>query len=633
MHRKYNLLVGLATGIYIVLFSAICLWKLVSFEYSDFDLAVYSQILYNLIRGSLYSSILGLNFLGHHAHFLTFLIAPLYAVFPHPFTLLFLQTLVLGLTAIPLYLIAKKELSPSLGFLVAFAYLAYPALTFTNLYEFHYTVFATFFLTLMLYALYKNNFFWFVVFMFLSLLCQENIALLIFMTGILAMVLKKGRRFVLMPIALSIIWLLFCFYLVIPYFNRGQIQFISFYSQWGNNPKAIAINLLSHPVEVFNYLFLQKENLNFIFGLFAPLGFVPFWGFEYTAAVLPVLLQHLLSGRLTEKLLDFHYAAEMTPFIFLGLIYGIKRMMRRGIFRRGIKLIMVCSILFGVVSLGPLVDLFLTAGFLKQSRLDVAMDDLVKKIPDDSGVVATFRFMPKLANRRQLFPFAHFMTGSYPFSRKKMLLPEGVRFALVDFDDPLMYTLFNRESPFIRERSYKTLLSFINNPEWGVVEYIDSMVLFERGKGRPREFFRILSREPRDLARAGVTLANTIELLGYEFSGGYPGFRVKLYWKCLKESSVRINGVFGVFDRNNNAVYIRPRMICHGAYPVFLWKRGEIIEDEYAVIIPLDLPPGEYRVILMFYGTDRQGRQYFFEKPGSDIIGMVVVGKLNVNEK
>lgn len=631
MQRKCDFLVGLAVSLYIVLFSAICLWKFLSFEYADFDLAIYSQILWNFIRGSLFSSVLGLNFLGHHAHFLSFLIAPLYAVFPHPFTLLFLQTFVLGLTAIPLYLIAKKELNPSLGCLVVVAYLAYPALAFTNLYEFHYTVFATFFLTLMLYFLYKNNYRWFTIFAVLSLLCQENIALLVFMAGILAVVFRKNKRFIATPIALSIIWLFFCFYVVIPHFNRGQIQFISFYSQWGNSPKEIAANLLFHPLRVLNYVFLKKENLDFIFRIFVPLGFVPFWGFEYTAAILPVLLQHLLSNRLTEKFIDFHYTAEMLPFIFIGLIYGIKRLISRGLFRRGFKLIMILCILFGAVSIGPLVDLFLSPGFFKASRLDMAMEHLVRRIPVDSGVVATFRFLPKLANRKELFSFTHFMMGYYPFSRKKMILPDSVKFALVDFDDPLMHTLFNSAPPFLKDKSYKAILSFVDDPSWDVVEYIDSVALFEKGRGRSLELFRKLSAEPQGMVKKRVMLGDSLELLGYEFLGGYPVYRVKLYWKCLKESLKRINVVFVVFGRQWNAVCIRPRMICHGVYPTFVWNKGEVIEDRYSVLVPLDLQKGEYRVMLMFYSADDQKREYFFEIAGSDIIGMVSLGRITVS--
>ena len=41
-----------------------------------------------------------------------FLTAPVYALFPDPKTLLLLQTLALGLGALPLYLIAKKRIGP-----------------------------------------------------------------------------------------------------------------------------------------------------------------------------------------------------------------------------------------------------------------------------------------------------------------------------------------------------------------------------------------------------------------------------------------------------------------------------------------------------------------------------------------
>ena len=47
-------------------------WKYYSFGYYDWDLAMYAQVMGNLKHGSLYSSLMGMNFLGNHAEYISF---------------------------------------------------------------------------------------------------------------------------------------------------------------------------------------------------------------------------------------------------------------------------------------------------------------------------------------------------------------------------------------------------------------------------------------------------------------------------------------------------------------------------------------------------------------------------------
>ncbi|MBI3536137.1 MAG: hypothetical protein HY070_01025, partial [Chloroflexi bacterium] len=38
-----------------------------------------------------------------------------------------------------------------------------------------------------------------------------------------------------------------------------------------------------------------------------------------------------------------------------------------------------------------------------------------------------------------------------------------------------------------------------------------------------------------------------------------------------------------------------------GSYPTSLWDAGEIVRDEYALELPRDLAPGDYKIELGFY--------------------------------
>ena len=129
--------VWLLIASYVFFFSYICILKYLSFDYFDQDLAIHAQIHWNLLSGKLYNSLLGINFLGNHIHFINFLTAPIYAVFPNVCTLLILQSFAIGLATYPLYLLAKTIIDHRWALLIAFTYLIYPAVGYLNLYEFH----------------------------------------------------------------------------------------------------------------------------------------------------------------------------------------------------------------------------------------------------------------------------------------------------------------------------------------------------------------------------------------------------------------------------------------------------------------------------------------------------------------
>jgi uncharacterized membrane protein len=629
MKRKYDLFTWLGIAVYVLVFSTICFLKYRAFAYHDFDLAAYSQIPWNLLHGgSLYCSLIGLDFLGQHAHFILFLITPLYSVFPHPLTLLFLQTIVLGLTAWPLYLIAKELLDDRLGFLVAVMYLIYFPLAFTNLFEFHVTVFATLFLTLMYFFFYKNNYLWFTFFMVLSLFCQENIPFVVFTLGLYAIFIKKDKKFILTPILLSLFWIFICFYLVIPYFNQGQMRLMDFYSHLGSNLPEIAFSPVLKPLKVLVYIF-RPVNLMYLLLLFVPLTFVPFLGFEFIAVLSPFLLQHLLSSRFTDQSLTYHYTAEMLPFIFLALIYGLKKMGRLNMLSPFFSLMLLVFALFYAIYLGPLVQLAENHDTLKVERLDYERINLIRRIPKDSGVIASFDFLSRLSHRKYLFPFINIIKGLYPYSSREFFVPPSVDYALIDFEDALTRFL-------VKDHKYPISLNaraFVDDPEWGVMEVVDSLVLMKRGEKGRGPLFKILQKEPEATDAIMATIDNAIGLQSCQFKDEYPrDFRVVFYWHCLKTTHKDINVYFDIIDSRGKVVYILPKLICYGIYPVPQWKKGEIIEEKRMIVIPRDLPKGIYEVKVRFYDADSgAGLEIAMIRMGIlDIDGRMKLGKIIV---
>ena len=98
--------------LYTIFFSLLCLFKYFNFYYDLLDLAIINQVFFNSASGDFFaSSIHPTSYLGDHFAPILFLILPVYFIFKSPITLLFIQTIIIALSAWPLYLIAKNILN------------------------------------------------------------------------------------------------------------------------------------------------------------------------------------------------------------------------------------------------------------------------------------------------------------------------------------------------------------------------------------------------------------------------------------------------------------------------------------------------------------------------------------------
>lgn len=594
-HRTLLALIGL----YVFIYSFVAVLKFLNFSFEDFDLAVHDQIMWNIVHGSLFSSILGINFLGNHAHLIVFLLVPIYKLFPHPFTLLFLQTLALGLSVYPLYLLAKDVLGYRWAFVISFVYLIYPSLAFTNLFEYHPTVFATLFLMIMFYYFHKEKFGLFVLFMVLSMFCQENIPLVIVALGFYALIRRRKLRWFLAPILGGAGYFLFCIYWLMPHFNKDTIQFISLYGYLGSTYAQIAANLIKHPIIVLKIMFSHR-NLSFFWEIFYPLSFIPLLSPLSLLLSLPLFLQHLLSFRQTEVTIYYHYMAEMIPLIFIAFVFGIRNLLKLRWIKKQERLFqwyIVFLSLAAVIHLGPLFRLpryCMKVSDKKETSL--IKEGFVKKIPANAPVVATFQFLSHLSGRPEIHSIHHQFSGHYTLSNKPFKLPETVRYALLDFDDSITFMTFYKRG------NYRNLLRFFSEGTWGVVDVKDNIVLFVKDAVNKYPLYRILQSEPKPVLPFAKKIEDEIEFLGIDIHEQKEGMlQLTLYWRALKKMNREWNIFFDFLDSDGVMQYELFRPLCYRIYPTQAWDPGEIIEEQVYMTVPKKLSGKTLSLTLGFF--------------------------------
>lgn len=602
-------LVWISISLYVLFFGYISFLKYQTFEYIDFDLAIHAQTVWNIIHGSIYSSILGIDFLGNHANFILFLIAPIYFIFRSPLTLLFLQTLFLAFTAYPLYLIAKDEINEKIGLAVVFVYLMYPALGYVNLYEFHPTVFATCFLSFMFYYFRKEDFNKFILFMILALLCQESVPLIIIPFGIYVFFTKRDIKWSLIPLILGIMWFLVTVGKIIPYFNKNTIQFFRIYEHLGKSIEEVLKFVTTHPIALGKIIF-TKQKILFMIHLFMPLSFLSLLDLHIFVLSL-AFFQHLISYRFTEHTIYYHYTAEMIPFIFITFIYGIKRFLKFFYVKKYFSQKIIISFIIGVaiisnIYLGPQINLIRNIPKFKKDIWDYQKQRFLDIISPEASVVATFEFLPKLSQRGKLYSFHHVSIGFYTLSNIPYQLPEDVEYALLDFNDNLTFNTF-----YISGRSDVNIRKFISSGQWGVFDMIGNIVLLKKEYKDRYKLYQVLKELPKISGITQASANDELELLGYEgsYENIYKGKQIKLvfYWRALREIKDDYGNFIDIITKNGEIKYRFIKPICYRVLPTYTWHTNEIIKENYNLYVPEDIKNEDYfiRIGIFDYKTKK----------------------------
>ncbi len=177
--NSYAVGLGLFVLAYIISFSFITLMRYYTFR-TYVDLGIFNQAFSSALHGRLFYETPDLlvipsgSLLGTHFSLLMFLLLPIYLVHPGPETLLVVQTIFVGLGAVPIYLTSLhllKSYRLSLG--LASVYLLTPAVHSLNMFDFHLEAFLPFFLGMFFYSLLREKWWAYCLFLGLSLITIE----------------------------------------------------------------------------------------------------------------------------------------------------------------------------------------------------------------------------------------------------------------------------------------------------------------------------------------------------------------------------------------------------------------------------------------------------------------------------
>lgn len=605
---------------YLLLSSLIMVLRYKAFDYNDWDTATYAHLIWKILHGSMYSSIGEMNFLlGGHMNFIIFLIAPIFVLFPSALTLVLLQNLFIGLSALPIYLLAKDILDRKFAFLFSALFLIYPAVHFISYSEFHPVAFSIFFFLFMFYYFEKGRFVPFICFMVLLLLCKENMSMGVLFFGLYAL-LFRGRRWKwwAAPLFGGGFWFLTALK-IMPHFAVSA-DFNLLYKHLGENLPEVARNIVYHPVVTLKIIFMGI-NRKFLFSLFFPLAFLSLLSPGILFIAIPFFLQQLLSARLADHTLYFHYTAKLIPFLFISAIYGTRLLLKSKLIRRykwclGGTLLaasIISNINFGLL---PKLPAYFSSWY-KMKDIDYVKQRLINKIPEDASVVTTFEFIGKLAQRKEIYSFHNVCLERYTLGGKKFILPENVEYALIDFNDT---KTFNFPSGFFYQfqtHAQKNLQNFFAKNEWGLVEATDSIALFKKRHKADIKLCEIL-KEPASLKSTRFYLEDNTIMWGCNVADKKvkPGETIDLsfIWKCAQKTEKDYLAVFEVIDKEGTVLHKYVHRVSYQIYPAYEWKKGDILKENLWILVPSRVKVKNIWLKMAVYERKKTGQNRWLAK-------------------
>ncbi len=323
----------IASIAYFVLLSILSIQKYETFR-SHEDLPVTLQAIWTSTQGRLLYvdwspiadvAVAGKSYLGRHFEPILLLYVPIYALAKDPRVLLIIQSLMLALAMIPIYILARDRLKNNyIGFSLALSYMLSPLIQRAHLWSFVSYSLEPFLVVLTFYFLLKREFVRYFFSLAILLLIKESTSIYAIMFGIYAFFFMKERKIGSFTVLIGTLYLLLTTQVLIPYF-RGTTYptFTERYRSIGGDISNIIKTFINKPQIILSLLTDRWSLMGWGY-LLIPLAFLPLISLQGLFMIIPTTSMMLLSDFRAMKYLGLHYPISVIPFYYIGAILSLE---------------------------------------------------------------------------------------------------------------------------------------------------------------------------------------------------------------------------------------------------------------------------------------------------------------------
>ena len=324
-HARY-LLIGLIACSTLG-FSMLAYLKYAAFTGQTIDTTCFSFPFHHTGRGEFFPCFFHHEgIMTEHLNFLLFIWWPVFRLIPTVYSLFLFQSLAISLAAWPVYRLALHKTGNRLTSLTAAAgLLLYPPIVTQHVNQIHDDQFG---MALLLFAFYffeVENFKDFAVFLLLSLLNKETIALPVACFSLYALVRRREWRWVAFPAGCGAVYLLVAWKVLLPVWGNQEGRMYSrlwYFSDYGQTAGQIVRYLLDHPAGIINTM-LAPDRLWYLFQMLIPLLLVlPFGGWAWLMAA-PNVAMNLLSSNAGMHEINWQYSVYPGALLWVSFVSAI----------------------------------------------------------------------------------------------------------------------------------------------------------------------------------------------------------------------------------------------------------------------------------------------------------------------
>ncbi len=395
------------SGLVLFVYSFLALFRHYRFQTAGIDLGFYDQIIWNISQGRTpFSSLMGpANAFGDHFDPILALIAPLYWVFPGAGLLLVIQPFLAALSAVPVFMFAKRRLGRLPAYLWTAAYVVFWGFQSAIAADFHPDLFAAAFIAFAIEFIDRRKWTGAFICLGLCLLEKEDMGLLLFFFGVYLLFLrqwKKGAACMALGMAGFFITVMF----LLPYLGQTTRYPKTFFSHLGNSNWEYVQTVLSHPLLVVKLCFSNTEKI-----MTMACSYLACCGMIFFSPLLvltfPIFLERMLSNYEHHWSMGYYYSVTLAPILFMGGLDGIFRLSRnRGLAakKKLVRAVSAMVLVLGLVSVPifPLRDLMRAKFYRHQPWVKEGYQALAL-IPADAKVIAQDTIIPHLSHRREIY--------------------------------------------------------------------------------------------------------------------------------------------------------------------------------------------------------------------------------------
>lgn len=383
------------------------------FGTSCYDFGIFVQMFHSMVTDlTAVTTCERDTFLSHfnvHTSFIYYLLAPVYAIFPHENTLLISQAVLAMGGVIPLFLIARKHNYKGFSLVsVCMVYVFCTGILAPCYYDFHENAFLPTLLMWTLYAMDQRKYILFYIMSVLVCIVKEDAPLYIICIAAYFFFQEKSwkRWHGALIAALAAIYFVLAMKWLTEY-GDGQMMTSSRFGNLTINPDdgfvGIIQNVLLNPAYFFS-LFVRENTLLFLLQVMLPLLFMPFVTKKISRFLLmiPFIIMNLVVGA------GYGYAANIGFQYIFGpsvlLIYmmlincdDVRPSKKNMLVTASAAVAFVCAIC--LVS-GNISDY---ENYKKREEHYEAMELCLDSIPEDASVACNTWYLPHIADREEIY--------------------------------------------------------------------------------------------------------------------------------------------------------------------------------------------------------------------------------------